>query len=149
MGSKGTFTRAGAHQQSERHSPSFKERGKALAMRVYARQARNHEAERKVAEIRLRAERRPGQLLKETAATGQRDQGGSDRKSPSAEPRVKLEDLGITYDPSASWQKLAEIRDEEFEAALAKPGMPSTARLLAGPQEEFAVHCRRLTCTGW
>lgn len=42
-------------------------RDKARALEMYARQARNLEAERKACEIRLRAERRSGELLRELA----------------------------------------------------------------------------------
>jgi hypothetical protein len=40
-------------------------RDRARAVEVYAKQAQNREAERKAAEIRIRTERRAGQLLKE------------------------------------------------------------------------------------
>ncbi|MCO6441895.1 MAG: hypothetical protein J5I81_12625 [Nitrococcus mobilis] len=42
-------------------------RDKARALEMYARQARNLEAERRACEIRLRAERRSGELLRELA----------------------------------------------------------------------------------
>ena len=61
-------------------------------------------------EVRMRAERRAGELLKETALAGQRDAGnGGNRKSRSLASTVKLEDLGISKDQSSRWQKLAEI----------------------------------------
>ncbi len=40
-------------------------RDKAKALEVYAQQAQNFEAERKACEIRIRAERRAGELLRE------------------------------------------------------------------------------------
>ena len=40
-------------------------RDRARALEVYAKQAQNKEAERTAAEIRIRAERRAGQLLRE------------------------------------------------------------------------------------
>jgi hypothetical protein len=42
-------------------------RDKAIALETYARQAKNVEAERQACEIRLRAERKVGQLLKQLA----------------------------------------------------------------------------------
>ncbi len=41
-------------------------RDKAVAIEAYAKQAKNTEAERRACEIRLRAERKAGQLLAET-----------------------------------------------------------------------------------
>jgi hypothetical protein len=65
-------------------------RDKARALEVYAKQAQNREAERKAAEIRIRAERRAGQLLKEMKDNGQReDNRGGDRKSRSRETTMK------------------------------------------------------------
>jgi hypothetical protein len=42
-------------------------RDKALAIQMYARQAQNTEAERQACDIRLRAERRCGELTRELA----------------------------------------------------------------------------------
>ena len=50
-------------------------RDKAIALAAYAKQAMNRENERKCCEIRIRAERRTGELLRETAKDGNRDQG--------------------------------------------------------------------------
>jgi hypothetical protein len=41
-----------------------------------------------------------------------------------------LSQLGISRDQSVQWQKLADIPEEQFEAALAGPGRPSTAGIL-------------------
>jgi len=60
---------------------------------TYARQPHNLEAERQACEIRLRAERRAAQLLKQTAKSGERDRGsGGNRKSQSRDATVKLSD---------------------------------------------------------
>src|SRR5262245_17858759 len=54
---------------------------KAIALKVYARQARNFKAEQKAYEIRMRAEKRAGQLLKEMKGAGQRaNEKGSNKK---------------------------------------------------------------------
>jgi hypothetical protein len=59
-----------------------------------AAQALNMEAERKACEIRLRAERRAGELLKEMKRDGQRDAGG--RGKIASRSTIQLADLGIT-----------------------------------------------------
>ena len=59
-------------------------------------------------EIRLRAERRAGELLREmkkngtlrTAAKGRPKKGSND---------TRLSDLGISEDQSSDWQKLAKL----------------------------------------
>jgi hypothetical protein len=78
----------------------------------------NCDAERQAAEIRIRAERKTGRLLKEMKESDQR-QGGGRPKKPSSGTRVStVADLGLTYDESSKWHKLAEIPEEEFEARL-------------------------------
>jgi hypothetical protein len=97
-------------------------RDRAEAIRAYARQAGNLELEQQAMKIRLHAERRAGELLKEAAANGQRDGGkGGDRKSRSSATTVKpakLKDLGITKDQSSKWQKMADIPAPDFEARI-------------------------------
>lgn len=108
-------------------------RDKAMALEAYARQAKNLDAERKACEIRLRAERRAGELLRDMAETGQR---ASRQENPgSISPDVicppTLSDLGISLNQSSKWQKLASVPRGQFEAALADPDdMPTTAGIL-------------------
>ena len=60
------------------------------------------------AEIKIRAERRGGELLIEKKERGERDAGqGGDRKSPLQAESVKLSDLDIDYAQSHRWQKIA------------------------------------------
>src|ERR1700680_648228 len=54
-------------------------RDKAEAMRVYAHQAGNRELEHHAVLIRLRAERRAGELLMAAKESGQREKQGGDR----------------------------------------------------------------------
>lgn len=56
---------------------------------------------------RIRAERRAGELLKETKESGQRHKGHGDQKSESRHTTPKLPDFGITRDQSSKWQQLA------------------------------------------
>lgn len=110
-------------------------RDKALALEAYARQAKNLDAERKACEIRLRAERRCGELLREQAASGGRATRGGDRDSNVVRDDIRnqptLADLGITRDQSSKWQKLAGVDEDEFESALGDPNeKPTTAGIL-------------------
>ena len=100
-------------------------RDKALAMELYLRQATDPEPERRACEIRLRAERKAGQLLAEMDRAQATD--GRPNKASSG---ATLSSLGISRDQSARWQKLAGIPDEKFEAALAGKGRPSTTSIL-------------------
>ena len=82
-------------------------RDKAMALEAYMRQAMNTEMERKALDIRLRAERKCGQLLKEQAESGERATRGNDpgsngrnvaRRDVTNKPT--LSDLGISRDQS-------------------------------------------------
>jgi hypothetical protein len=107
-------------------------RDKAQALEHYARQARNTEAERQACEIRLRAERRCGQLTTEMiTAPGRR----SDLTSPQhAERLTKAEQLagaGISTDQAERWERVAAIPAEQFETDIADPGWrPTTSGLI-------------------
>ena len=129
-------------------------RDKAEAMRVYAQQAQNTEMQNMAAEIRLRAERRAGELLKEMEETGQRSAGadksagpGRGKKPVVANDRFSkpptLPELGITRDQSSKWQKVAAIPEEKFEATIAsareKQEEITTAAILRSAASNGAV----------
>ena len=100
---------------------------KADAMRIYARQAKNRGLEVDAAEIRIRAERRLGELIKlqkdtvglntGTAGKGRPNLGGPDEVPPKDE-RPTLADVGIDKKLSSRAQKLAAVPEEKFEGML-------------------------------
>lgn len=100
-------------------------RDKALAIEVYARQAKNVEAERQACEIRLRAERRWGQLYR-AAEKAKNQHVPVDR----CDQQKTLADMGVSKHQSSRWQQLADIEDELFEDEVRQPGA-STAGMLS------------------
>jgi hypothetical protein len=96
---------------------------------MYARQAKNTEAEQQACEIRLRAERKAGQLLRDMEKLKGRPQ--------KASTDTRLSDVGVSYDQSSKWQKLADVPDDSFEAALTDlRETPTTAGIIAKHQEK-------------
>jgi hypothetical protein len=109
-------------------------RDKAVAMQVYARQAQDRTLINDATDIRLRAERRAGELLRGTAKNkGRRGQGrprlgGRGNRPPKADDDAinndmahgiaTLADLGVTKDQSSKWQKLAGLDESEFDAVV-------------------------------
>lgn len=114
--------------------PDAKElRDKAAAIEVYARQAKLAGGiERQAATIRVRAERRIGQLLRAAVKRGK----------PNGRTERPLAKLGITKTQSSRWQLLARLPEPAFERALAKT--PSTATLVKLAQQ----HLRSKPATG-
>jgi N6-adenosine-specific RNA methylase IME4 len=96
-------------------------RDKALALVVFAAQARDKTLIQDATEIRLRAERRAGELLAEMKERGEREDRGGDRKSKSSGATLilpKLTDLGVTKSQSSNWQRMAGLEAEAFEARV-------------------------------
>lgn len=93
-------------------------RDKAEAMAAYARQAKDTELVQWATEIKVRAERRAGQMLAEMP----KQNGGHAAKARShdvTEVPKTLADIGITKNESSRWQKLAAVSDTQFEHAVA------------------------------
>jgi phage N-6-adenine-methyltransferase len=105
-------------------------RDKAAALIEYARQAQNTELERQCCEIRVRAERRAGQMLRDMdkakGSPGNQFTGPLDRNEGSK----TLADYRITYYQSSQWQKLAALTEPEFEAKLASVVIPTIGAVL-------------------
>ena len=109
------------------------------ALEVYWKQARNTEAERKAADIRLRAERRAGELLieldratpQQVAAAGGNAKAGNVLKATVADSSPYSEALkksNISPRTATRYQQLANIPAEDFEQALADPASKPTTR---------------------
>jgi hypothetical protein len=93
-----------------------------------------------ITEIKLRAERRAGELLIELAARKERHSGRGHTKTVGSRvvtprPEPKLDDLGVTKKQSSRWQKLAEMPASKFEAKVAK----STKLAVAAISDDKAV----------
>jgi hypothetical protein len=73
-------------------------------------------------EIRVRAQRRAGEMLAQTVKnTGTRLNGGGESPVVVLNDRREaptLADMGITKDQSSNWQALASMSEEHFEATV-------------------------------
>ena len=92
----------------------------------------NCDAERLAIAIRIRAERRVGQMLKETAASGERAKVGANRyaektSNVTTTTSPTLAKLGITRNQSSQWLRMADVPERDFERAISDPIVkPST-----------------------
>lgn len=102
-------------------------RDKSEAMRAYGHQCKNRQLEIDAAEIRIRAERRLGELIqaqKDTvglnagAAAGGTKEGPRGSYSEPRDERPTLAEVGIDKKLSSHAQKVASIPDEEFEGIV-------------------------------
>lgn len=106
---------------------------KAIAFEMYCRQAKDFQNEIRACEIRLRAERKCGERLREQ----ERSKGGPVSQKIDAPPKGSSryketkDAAGITDKQAERWQKLADVPEDQFEATFAKPAetrreIPST-----------------------
>lgn len=88
---------------------------------VYARQANDSDLIKYATEIRVRAQRRAGEMLAQTEkATGAKGIGPIavtewNRNQPVP---ATLEEIGVTKKQSSNWQALASMTEEHFEATV-------------------------------
>lgn len=100
-------------------------RDQAMALRVYAQQARDRTLEGDVIEIRLRAERRLGEMMKgqEKAKGGGANQHGpfvvEGIRNPTPEP-LTLSEAGIDKNLAKRARKLANMTPEKFDETIAR-----------------------------
>ena len=91
-------------------------RDKAEALRAYAKQSgQTHEMQNHIAEIKVRAERKAGELLLEIDM----HEGGKPNRFHAGTGKLKLEDIGITKSQSHRYQTLASIPEPEFDTHIA------------------------------
>ena len=91
-------------------------RDKAEAMRLYCKQALHSlEMQNQCAEIKLRAERKAGDMLRDTEKHPPGPIPIKDRCHDATDLPPRLEDLGISKSQSSRWQKISEIPEESFE----------------------------------
>lgn len=136
-------------------------RDKAQAMAAYATQAKDLQLMGWASEIKVRAERKAGEMLAEMP----KNAGGRPAKTGSPGLPVSsdtLKDLGISKKQSATWQQVAEIPEGKFEEAVeaakgdglvttagvlratSKPKQP-TLRPLASPDKALKPDAKALT----
>jgi hypothetical protein len=111
-------------------------RDKAVAMQVYATQAKDRQLIEHATEIRLRAERRAGELLAEMAERGERAKSGDKESGRGKKPlsRPTLSDLGISKTQSSHWQQLAGLPDQDFEDKITRATDKAVAAIDAPPR---------------
>ncbi len=93
---------------------------KAEALRAYARQAHNTDMEVQVAEIKLRALRRMGELskaLEKVTTIGGGEVGIPSGGKPKSE---QLADAGVSTSAANRAEQLADVPEDEFEQSLAE-----------------------------
>ena len=85
-------------------------RDKAVAMAVYAKQAKDRTLIEDATEIRMRAERRAGELLAEMDKNQGAVPGKTGRKGkPVLDSTPRLADLNLTMTQSSRWQRFAAL----------------------------------------
>jgi len=96
-------------------------RDKAEALRVYSKQAGlGLESQNYVTEIKLRAERRAGELLKEIERVNPSEARWYPDTAPKSGYEAALKENNLSPTKAHNWQKIATIPEERFEAHIAE-----------------------------
>jgi len=98
-------------------------RDNASAIKAAARVANDKQLEVDASEIRIRAERRLGEMIrhqKETVGLAKGGQPYQSTPTPREGVAPRLEDVGIDYKLSSRSQAIAAIPEDEFEETLAE-----------------------------
>ena len=94
-------------------------RNKAAAMAAYAKQAKDTELIGYATKIKLHAERRAGELLREMEKNKGAVPGKTGNKGlPVLDTTPRLADLGVSKMQSSRWQRLADLPDDAFEQRI-------------------------------
>lgn len=122
---------------------------KAAAMQAYGRMAKDKTLEVDAAEIRIRAERRLGEMLAATKTEGGLKPAATLKRGPvvvskdHGKMQPTLSDAGISKDLSSRAQKLAAVPEHEFESEVGEwrdrvnqEGRRVSARLQAAGERE-------------
>lgn len=99
---------------------------KVKAIEVWAKaEKKDAELQNMIAEQKIRTQRILGQLLKESDL----DKGGRPSKENQSNHATGLSDFGITKDQSSTFQKIASLPEEIFEAEIATAKQESEKRI--------------------
>jgi hypothetical protein len=109
-------------------------RTRAAQLKAVAKIAKNFDAERQCREIRLRAERRAGELsAKIEKAAGRPGKNNSPHCAENLSKQTALENIGISTQQASEWERLAAMPKDEFETSLRTSG--TSARTIINDYE--------------
>lgn len=111
----------------------------AVAVQAYFRVSQDVENEIGASRIRVRAERKLGELLRRMAANGERTKAGDNQHRSSRRATTSLASLGIPRDRAARAMELFDVPENEFEAALAEPRTAQPRRILDERKGKAAI----------